>query len=100
MSGTVRILTYHRVNSLPNDNGGVRPDVFRKQLEIIRGEFQIIGLGELISLIREKRSIGEKPYVIITFDDGYKDNIEVAVPILKEFGAPACFFITAGYIGT
>jgi peptidoglycan/xylan/chitin deacetylase (PgdA/CDA1 family) len=34
----------------------------------------------------------------ITFDDGYRDNFEVAAPILKEFGLPATFFVTTGFV--
>ena len=37
--------------------------------------------------------------VVITFDDGYKSWLTHAVPVLKEFGLPAVFFITSGFIG-
>jgi peptidoglycan/xylan/chitin deacetylase (PgdA/CDA1 family) len=38
--------------------------------------------------------------VVITFDDGYLDNIENALPILHEAGLPATFYIATGYVGS
>jgi len=38
--------------------------------------------------------------VLITFDDGYKDNYKVAVPILERYEAATIFFLTTNYIGT
>lgn len=38
--------------------------------------------------------------VLITFDDGYKDNYEVAVPVLERYKAATIFFLTTNYIGT
>ncbi|NIP92120.1 MAG: polysaccharide deacetylase family protein, partial [Akkermansiaceae bacterium] len=39
-----------------------------------------------------------KNTVAVTFDDGYRDNFDVAAPILKRFGIPSSFFVTTGYI--
>ncbi len=38
--------------------------------------------------------------MVVTFDDGYLDNFNCAAPVLKEYGVPSTFFITAGLIGT
>jgi peptidoglycan/xylan/chitin deacetylase (PgdA/CDA1 family) len=49
--------------------------------------------------IKNKETLDPKT-VVITFDDGYKDNLLNAVPILKKYNIPATFFITSGYINT
>ena len=37
--------------------------------------------------------------VAITFDDGYRDNLTVALPLLEKFGLPMTLFVTAGFVG-
>jgi peptidoglycan/xylan/chitin deacetylase (PgdA/CDA1 family) len=44
--------------------------------------------------------MGRKPPVLVTFDDGYRNNLTVAAPILREEGVPALFFLSTGYVGT
>lgn len=41
----------------------------------------------------------KRPHVLITFDDGYRDNLEYALPILADFGVKALFFVITGRIG-
>lgn len=61
--------------------------------------FDIISIAEAVSLINQspKKSYGK--YLVITFDDGYKDNYTQAFPILKKHNVPACFFIATSLIG-
>jgi peptidoglycan/xylan/chitin deacetylase (PgdA/CDA1 family) len=42
----------------------------------------------------------KKPPVLISFDDGYQNNLTIAAPVLRRAGVPAVFFLTTGYIGT
>jgi peptidoglycan/xylan/chitin deacetylase (PgdA/CDA1 family) len=89
------ILLYHRVNTLANDVHGlaVSPDTFRSQMEQLAREWHPMALSELAAT-----AVGNEPpdgAVALTFDDGYADNLENALPILMELGLPATFFLTA-----
>ena len=97
------VLTYHRIG----DTAGQRFDDgvfsasaqgFRQQLLYLRSCFDLIGLGELIPRLEDTGPVFRRPTAMITFDDGYRDNYEVALPILREVGVRAVFFIPAGYI--
>ena len=93
------ILAYHRVNDQQDPFFGATPvEVFRRQMALLATHFHIYPLQELI----RRSAVGDVPprAVAITFDDGYKDNYEVAFPILKEFNIPATIFLTTGVIGS
>ncbi len=97
------ILMYHSVMADPGAHadslGGIIHSEadFRAQMELLRREYQPISLDDVV----EKLKTGEpspKRSVVITFDDGYTDNSEVAMPILNQLGIPATFYVTVDCI--
>jgi peptidoglycan/xylan/chitin deacetylase (PgdA/CDA1 family) len=94
------ILLYHRVASVSSDPWrlAVPPDVFDRQLEVIAARFQPLPLRELVAGLRA----GDLPAraVAVTFDDGYRDNLLAAKPLLERHGVPATVFVISGYIGS
>lgn len=69
---------------------------FREQMEYLQREgYRPFLLEELHSL-----DVWPEKSVVLTFDDGHESNYTLALPILKEFGFNAHFFITTGWIGT
>lgn len=72
---------------------------FREQLLWLSRHFEPIGLDGLHRWETEEWN-SRKPPLLITFDDGYRNNFQVAAPILLECGWPAVFFLATGYIGT
>lgn len=60
--------------------------------------YQVVGLEQLL-LPTGRQSLPPRRKVVITIDDGYMDNYEVAFPILRRFGYPATVFLVSGRIG-
>ncbi len=61
--------------------------------------FDIISIAEAVALVNKSPLKIYGKYLVITFDDGYKDNYTQAFPILKHHNVPACFFIATSLIG-
>jgi peptidoglycan/xylan/chitin deacetylase (PgdA/CDA1 family) len=94
-------LTYHRVGR-PEDAGELDPEVFDVEPEQLASQIEVIKQhGTLISLDDLRRfAKGARPpknAVLLTFDDGYMDNYEVALPILQRANAPATFFVATAF---
>lgn len=98
------VLCYHAVISddVPKDqraNIAVTQSQFELQLcELVR-HWTPIAITGLSSAIYEKRPLPSNA-VLVTFDDGFRNNIEHAAPILQKYRIPAIFFLTTGLIGT
>ena len=91
---------YHRVTELPNDPNllAVAPERFAEQLEVVRKYATPIRLAQLVEELRQG-SVPKKA-VVVTFDDGYVDNLHHAKPLLERYEIPATFFITTGQLGS
>jgi peptidoglycan/xylan/chitin deacetylase (PgdA/CDA1 family) len=89
------ILCYHRVFKPERDPHllSVSPDRFRQHLEVIRQKGQPQSLDHLL----DNPARGG---VAVTFDDGYLDNLEQALPFLRQFDVPATIYIATGAIDT
>lgn len=103
--GRAVILTYHSVSDPTKENEIYRspdiatsPALFARQMSYLREHYSVVPLAELVDCLRSGRGFPAKA-VAITFDDGYKDNHDVALPILKRFGFPATVFVTTDAIG-
>ncbi len=99
ISGTP-ILMYHAFAD--GDEQGTRHVMpvhrFEAQMRMLqRLRFRVIGLDEHVGRLRE--GIASRRTAVITIDDGYRDNFEVAYPILSRFGFPATVFVVSGRIG-
>jgi peptidoglycan/xylan/chitin deacetylase (PgdA/CDA1 family) len=96
LSGT-SVLMYHSVGN-NSEFFTVTKESFEKQMKYLKDRnFSVISLRELADQIKNGKPIANT--VAITFDDGYKDNIEFAYPVLKKYGFPAAIFVTTGSVG-
>ena len=96
------VVNYHRLgssagNAFDDDLFLPNPGEFRSQLLYLRENFDMINLEGLIRMAEGGFAL-DRPCVLITFDDGYRDNFEVGFPILRELGLPAVFFIATEFI--
>ena len=93
----LRILGYHSVFDSPDyctPEICVSPKRFEQQLQHLARYYQVIGLDEAIDHLRADAPLPERA-VVITFDDGYRDNYTHAFPLLRKFGMPATFFVVS-----
>jgi peptidoglycan/xylan/chitin deacetylase (PgdA/CDA1 family) len=99
--GKVLILVYHRVTSTQSDpwHLAVTPHHFVEQLTILRRYSNPITLQRLSQVLLLGGNLPDRS-VIVTFDDGYADNLHEAKPALECHNIPATVFLTTGYIGS
>ena len=92
------IVIYHRVLLEPDLLLGQKGDIasFDTQLRILSRNFNILPLSQAVKLLRSNTLPSRA--VCITFDDGYADNAEIALPILKKYSAVATFFVSSGVL--
>ena len=92
----IRILAYHRVEPQRLDDGmTVSRPVFEAQLRHLKQRYRVIPLDDVATLLTGE-CLPARGLVVITCDDGYRDNYEVAWPLLKRYGLPATIFLTVG----
>jgi peptidoglycan/xylan/chitin deacetylase (PgdA/CDA1 family) len=93
------ILSYHRIAGAELDPWGMRvtPRMFEQQLSVVREIGDPMPLRDYVAC----RGSGgrSRPAIVITFDDGYVDNLTAALPVLKDFQVPATVFVSTGYTG-
>jgi peptidoglycan/xylan/chitin deacetylase (PgdA/CDA1 family) len=75
----------------------VRPEHFAEQLDVLRRRTRVIDLAALQHDLR--RRYLPRRAVVLTFDDGYEDNLYTARPLLAEADLPATVFATTGSLG-
>ena len=102
---TVPILMYHRIGRLPTvadpyTNLTVRPRVFREQMEwLARHGFHAITEQKLFDALEWGRPALPPRPVLITFDDGYRDVLWNAAPVLHRLHMPATAFVITDRVG-
>lgn len=93
----IPVLLYHSISS-DNSPLSVGPKKFEQQMKwLVANGYQAISPQELLGYIKNKNLPSKK--VLITFDDGFKDNHDQVMPIFEKYNLIATFFIVGKYIG-
>jgi peptidoglycan/xylan/chitin deacetylase (PgdA/CDA1 family) len=104
LAGRVRgcsaaILMYHSVMEDPGSQEVYLGEIvhsrnaFRAQMELLARRFHPTSLDQVGRFVKGEGEIPNRA-VVVTFDDGYADNYEIAAPVLQEVGVPATFYAT------
>lgn len=97
-AGRLSILIYHRVfpEADPLYPDEVDRDTFDWQMSLLSRCFNVLSLADAVKRLQD----GTLPphSVCVTFDDGYLDNHDVALPVLRKWNIPATFFVASGYL--
>jgi len=82
---------FHAWTLLPDSN-------FEEQLRFLKTHFHVISMDEAASL--SEPAFDYRPKAIITFDDGMRNNLSIALPILERYEVPATIYVSTGAIQT
>lgn len=95
------VLTYHSVIAEPlpfYDWTYLDAAAFRQQMDYLRRHFAVLPLTQALHLLRQDALPG--PTAALTFDDGFRNNHDVAFPILREYRLPSSIYLATDLIGT
>ncbi|MBU3191719.1 polysaccharide deacetylase family protein [Clostridium bowmanii] len=96
----IPILMYHSISYEKGNTARIPKEKFKEQMKYLKdNKYTTLTVDELYSYMQTGKLVPIKP-IVITFDDGYKDNYTNAYPILKEFGLKATVFVITNTIDT
>ena len=103
----VHIYGYHRVVADVETEGThsmrqlcVSTASFAAHLDHLARNYEVWSIEDAVALLNGERESPRRDVAVVTFDDGYRDVLEHAAPLLAERGMPATVFVTSGVIDT
>jgi peptidoglycan/xylan/chitin deacetylase (PgdA/CDA1 family) len=100
----VPIVMYHYISEAPPESDRIRknlsipPQLFEQHLQYLKGHgYATVSLHQLLLHLTRGEPLPANP-IILTFDDGYRDNYENAFPLLQKYGYTATFFLITNFI--
>jgi len=97
----IPILSYHTITDDPRPGIAplaVRPDQFERHLDmVVAGDFDALTVCDLMARLDAGEPLAPRT-LVLTFDDGYEDNLTVAAPLLEARGLAATVYVTTGQL--
>ena len=95
---SLRVLMYHKVNDLPDNPLSIPVSLFDEQMSrLAELDYTVVDLDAVLDHYTNGTPLPPRA-VLITFDDGYHDNLENAAEVLRRHGYPAVLFVPIGYL--
>ncbi len=96
-------VNYHRIGEhgdslLDWDLWSATQDDLNEHIASLKRDSDVISLDDLSGILSSRRGLKSGRFVLISFDDGYRDNYDIALPVLKSHNVPAAFFIATGFL--
>ena len=93
------VVAFHRIHETDGADGlTVGVNTFERYCRFFMRRFHVVPLQDLVRRLEGGRSLNRM--LAITFDDGYRDNAQNAVPVLEKLALPATFFVVTQWVGT
>ncbi|MEI7025949.1 polysaccharide deacetylase family protein [Paenibacillus sp. y28] len=94
----IPVLNYHSIAIDPGNPAALTPDKLEAQLSYLAEEgYTTLTLQQFTDIMEDKQKPPAKP-VLLTFDDGYTDNYETAMPLIRKYDFHATLFMTPGWV--
>lgn len=93
------VFNYHRIGDpahslVDHALWSASQEEFDRQVAFLKHHCDVVGVSDLDGALNRRKARA----VLITFDDGYRDNFDLAYPVLRAHGTPAVFFIASGFL--
>lgn len=96
----VPVLMYHSIGRERNNDAVIAPDLFARQMAFLyEHDYHPISLDQLYAYVTADRPLPVRP-VVLTFDDGYRDTYDTALPLLKKYGFKSTLFLPGHQVGS
>lgn len=93
------VLMYHSISNAYSWFSTITPEVFRRQMQYLsENGHDFVPLEQVAAYFEEGHALSTKS-VCVTFDDGYRDNLTDALPILERFQVPAMVYVATDFVG-
>ncbi|KEI02837.1 polysaccharide deacetylase family protein [Clostridium botulinum] len=97
---SIPVIMYHSIKYEKGNGVRLPKEKFEEQMKYLKeNNYSTLTMDELYDFLKNNKKIPKKA-VVLTFDDGYKDNYDTAYPILKKYGFKATLFVITNCIGT
>jgi peptidoglycan/xylan/chitin deacetylase (PgdA/CDA1 family) len=95
---SLRVLMYHKINDIPGNRLTIPVSLFDEQMDRLRQlGYTVVDLDAVLDFYVTGKPLPPRA-VLITFDDGYQDNLDNAARVLNNYGYAAVLFVPIGYL--